>query len=104
MLEIINQWQFLTILEQISKSVIFYLWLCWGFVAACGLLSSGGQGLLSSREARASDCSGFFCCAVRALGTWAPGHVGSVLVSHGLSCSVVHEIFPDQGSNPCPLH
>ena len=23
---------------------------------------------------------------------------------HGLSCPMAHLIFPDQGSNPCPLH
>ena len=30
--------------------------------------------------------------------------VGSVVVAHGPSCSVACEIFPDQGSNLCPLH
>ena len=29
---------------------------------------------------------------------------GSVVVAHGLSCSAACGIFPDQGSNPCPLH
>ena len=29
---------------------------------------------------------------------------GSVVVAHGPSCSVARGIFPDQGSNPCPLH
>ena len=29
---------------------------------------------------------------------------GSVVVVHGLSCSAACGIFPDQGSNPCPLH
>ena len=29
---------------------------------------------------------------------------GSVVVAHGLSCSTACGIFPDQGSNPCPLH
>ena len=29
---------------------------------------------------------------------------GSVVVAHGLSCSVACGIFPDQGSNPCSLH
>ena len=28
---------------------------------------------------------------------------GSVVVAHGPSCSVACGIFPDQGSNPCPL-
>ena len=29
---------------------------------------------------------------------------GSVVVAHGCSCSAACGIFPDQGSNPCPLH
>ena len=29
---------------------------------------------------------------------------GSVIVAHGPTCSVACGIFPDQGSNPCPLH
>ena len=29
---------------------------------------------------------------------------GSVVVAHGPSCSATCGIFPDQGSNPCPLH
>ena len=61
--------------------------------------------------ARASHCGGFSCCRARALGTWASVVVahglqsaGSVVVVHGLSCSTTCGIFPDQGSNPCPLH
>ena len=33
-----------------------------------------------------------------------PQIAGSVVVAHGLSCSTACGIFPDQGSNPCPLH
>ena len=29
---------------------------------------------------------------------------GSAIVAHGPSCSAAHGIFPDQGSNPCPVH
>ena len=29
---------------------------------------------------------------------------GLVVAVHGLSCPVACEIFPDQGSNLCPLH
>ena len=29
---------------------------------------------------------------------------GSVVVAHGPSCPAACGIFPDQGSNPCPLH
>ena len=37
---------------------------------------------------------------------WSTGsrRAGSVIVAHGPSCSAAHGIFPDQGSNPCPLH
>ena len=37
---------------------------------------------------------------------WSTGsrRTGSVVVAHGLSCSVACGILPDQGSNPCPLH
>ena len=42
--------------------------------------------------------SGFSGCGLRAYST------GSVVVVHGLSCSMACEIFPDQGLNPCLLH
>ena len=37
---------------------------------------------------------------------WSTGSrcAGSVVVAHGFSCSTACGIFPDQGSNPCPLH
>ena len=31
-------------------------------------------------------------------------HTGSVIVAHGPSSSAACGIFPDQDSNPCPLH
>ena len=36
---------------------------------------------------------------------WSTGsrRAGSVVVAHGPSCSAACGIFPDQGSNPCPL-
>ena len=37
-------------------------------------------------------------------GAQALGCVSSVAVTHGLSCSMVYGIFPDQGSNWCLLH
>ena len=41
---------------------------------------------------------GLRSCGSRGLGAWT-----SVAVVHGLSCSAACGIFPDQGSNPCPL-
>ena len=67
--------------------------------------------LSSSCSGLASRCSSFFCCralspAVRASGVAAPRlwGTGSVVVVHGLSCSVACGIFPDQGLNSCLLH
>ena len=42
----------------------------------------------------------------RPLLLWSTGsrRAGSVVVAHGLSCSAACGIFPDQGSNLCPLH
>lgn len=32
------------------------------------------------------------------------GHTGAAVLGHGLSCSRACGIFPDQGSDRCPLH
>ena len=78
---------------------IFYFWLCWVFISMRGLsliVASGGHS--------SSQCMG--------LSLWWPllsrstgsRHAGSVVVPHGPSCSTACGIFPDQGSNLCPLH
>ena len=65
----------------------------------------------------ASRCSGFSCCGAWALGTWASVVAACGLSSCGsqalqcrlsscgawVSCPVACGIFPDQGSNLCPL-
>ena len=38
------------------------------------------------------------------VGSTGSRRAGSVVVAHGPSCSAVCGIFPDQGSNPRPLH
>ena len=77
--------------------LLIYLifWLCCVFFAVSRL--SGF--LFSSCGAWASHCGGFSYCGAHALGTWV-----SLVVAHRLSCSVARRIFPDQGSNLCPLH
>lgn len=67
--------------------VFFYrhCWLCW--------VCAAGHRPLSRRGAQASHCR-----AVSLPST------GSVFVAPGLSCSAIRGIFPDQGSNLCPLH
>ena len=61
--------------------------------------SCGERGATLHCGARASHCGGFSCCGAQALGARAP-----VVVVHGLSCPAACGNFPDQGSNPCPLH
>ena len=61
--------------------------------------------VFSSFSTWASHCSGFSYCRAWALGTQASvvALMGLVVVAHGLSCSEACGIFPNQGSNPCPL-
>ena len=74
-----------------------YLWLCWVFVSVQGLSLVAASGGHSS-----SRCTGLS----RPLLLWNTGSrcAGSVIVAHGPSGSAACGIFPDQGSNPCPLH
>ena len=79
--------------------IFIYLWLRWVFVSVRGLslvVASGGHS--SSRCASLS--------LLRPLLLWSTGsrRAGSVIVAHGPSRSAACRIFPDQGSNPCPLH
>ena len=78
---------------------IYYLWLCWVFVSVRGLsLVAASGGHSSSRRAGLSLSRPLL---LRSTGSRC---AGSVIVAHGLSCSAAYGIFPDQGSNPCPLH
>ena len=79
--------------------LFIYFWLCWVFVSVRGLslvVASGGNS--------SSWCTGLSLS--RPLLLWSMGsrRTGSVVVAHGPSCSAACGIFPDQGSNPCPLH
>ena len=81
------------------KIYLFYFWLLSLYFCAWAFSSCGKWGLLSSCDAWASHCDGPSCCEA-----WALGVRASVVVAHGLSCSMVCGIFPDQGLNLCPLH
>ena len=74
-------------------------WLWWVFVSVRGLSLVAASGGHSS-----SQCAGLSLS--RPLSLWSTGsrRTVSVVVAHGPSCSVACGIFPDQGSNPCPLH
>ena len=88
-----------------------YFWLCWVFVAAHRLSLVATRGVYSSLQ-----CTGFLLRWLLLL--WSTGSrlagsvvvacglqsAGSVVVAHGLSCSAACGIFPNWGSNLCPLH
>ena len=50
-----------------------------------------------------SRCAGHSLSRPLLLRSTGSRHAGSVDVAHGPSCSAACGIFPDQGSNPCPL-
>ena len=76
-----------------------YLWLCWVFVSVRGLSPVAASGGHSS-----SQCAGLSLLRPLLLRSTGSRRAGSVIVAHGLSCSAACGTFPDQGSNPCPLH
>ena len=79
--------------------LFIYFWLYWVFVSVRGLslvVASGGHS--------SSRCAGLSLSRPLLLRSTGAGRAGSVVVAHGPSCSTACEIFPDQGSNPCPLH
>ena len=76
-----------------------YFWLCWVFVSVRGLSLVVASGVHSS-----SWCAGLSLSRPLPLRGTGSRRAGSVVVAHGPSCSVACGIFPDQGSNPCPLH
>ena len=79
--------------------IYLFIWLCWVFVSVQGLsLVAASWGHSSSR------CAGLSLSRPLLLRSTGSRRAGSVVVAHGPSCSVACGIFPDQGSNPCPLH
>ena len=87
----------------ISFKIIIYLfiyfWLCWVFVSVRGLSLVAASGGHSS-----SRCAGLSLSRPLLSQSTGSRRAGSVVVAYGPSCSAACGIFPDQGSNPCPLH
>ena len=82
--------------------IFIYLYL---FLSVLGLrfcaraFSSCGNGVHSS-----SRCAGLSPSRPLLLQSTGSRRAGSAAVAHGPSCSAACGIFPDQGSNSCPLH
>ena len=79
--------------------LFIYLWLCWVFVSVRGLSLVAASGGHSSLR-----CAGLSPSRPLLWRSTGSRCAGSVVVAHGPSCSTACGIFPDQGSNPCPLH
>ena len=77
----------------------FYFQLCWVFVSVRGLSLVAASGGHSS-----SWCVGLSPSRPLLLRGTGSRRAGSAVVAHGPNCSAACGIFPDQGSNPCPLH
>ena len=79
--------------------LFIYFWLCWVFVSVRGLSPVAASGGHSS-----SRCAGLSLSRPLLLRSTGSRRAGSVIVAHGPNRSAACGIFPDQGSNPCPLH
>ena len=73
--------------------------LCWVFVSVREPSPVAANGGHSS-----SRCVGLSLSRPLLLRSTGSRRAGSVVVTHGPSCPAACGIFPDQGSNPCPLH
>ena len=79
--------------------LLIYFWLRWVFVSVQGLSPVAASGGHSS-----SRCAGLSLLRPLLLQSTGSRRAGSAVVAHGPSRSAACGIFPDQGSNPCPLH
>ena len=75
-------------------------------MAVLGLRFVSVQGLSLVVASGATLHRGVWASHYRGLSLRSTGSrcAGSVVVAHGPSCSAACGIFPDQGSNPCPLN
>ena len=95
----LNDFFFVLFLLFLNVFIFIYLWLCWVFVSVWGLSLAVASGGHSS-----SRCAGLSLLQPLLLRSTGSRRTGSVIMAHGPSCSTACGIFPDQGSNPCPLH
>ena len=79
--------------------LFIYFWLCWVLVSVRGLSLVAVSGGHSS-----SRFVGLSLSRPLLLRSTGSRRAGSVVVAHGPSCSAACGIFPDQGSNACPLN
>ena len=84
--------------QPLAFKTFIYLILAMIFFALCGLSLVAASESYSSLQCM--DSSLQWLLLLQGTGSRC---IGSVHVTHGLSCCMVCGIFPDQGSNLCPL-
>ena len=91
-------------------SIYLFIYL---FLAVSGLRFVRGLSLVAASGGHSSSwcgghsssrCAGLSLSRPLLLRGTGSRRAGSAVVAHGPSCSAACGIFPDQGSNPCPLH
>ena len=88
----------------IVEGRIFYLFI-YLFLAVLGLRFVRGLSLVAASGGHSSSrCAGLSLLRPLLLRSTGSRRAGSVVAAHGPSSSAACGIFPDQGSNPCPLH
>ena len=83
--------------------VFFFNLFIYGCVGSSFLCEGFSPGVASGGHS-SSLCAGLSPSRPLLLRSTGSRRAGSVIVAHEPSCSVACGIFPDQGSNPCPLH
>ena len=87
------------------NSYSFYYLFIYLLLAVLGLRFVRGLSLVTARGGHSSSrCAGLSLSRPLPLRSTGSRRAGSAVVVHGPSCSAACGIFPDQGSNPCPLH
>ena len=85
----------------------FFFTFIYLFIYGCvgsSFLVRGLSLVVASGGHSSSRCAGLSLSRPLLLRSTGSRRAGSVIVAHGPSCSAACGIFPDQGSNPCPLH
>ena len=99
---------FLLLIATLFIYLFIYLFLAvlgLRFVRGLSLVAaSGGHSSSWCGGHSSSRCTGLSLSRPLPLQGTGSRRAGSAVVAHGPSCSTACGIFPDQGSNPCPLH
>ena len=98
-----NQFTFFLFFLKREGFLFIYLFI-YLFLAVFGLRFVRGLSLVVASGGHSSSrCAGLSLSRRHLLQGTGSRCASSVIVAHGPSCSTACGIFPDQGSNPCPL-